>query len=597
MKPDNKLKKTLTGIKSIAEQRYTIKRILVLIGKYRILVFVSLILAALTTALTLYIPILTGNAVDCVIGEGNVDFNGLMSVLIKIAGAALLSGVFQWLMNHINNKITYHVVSDVRVKAFNHLQELPVRYFDTHKSGDTVSRIIADIDQFSDGVLMGFTQFFTGVMTIVGTLGFMLLINPVIAAVVVVLTPLSFVVAGFIAKRTYTMFLKQSESRGELTALTDELINNIKTVKAFEQEENSKRRFAEINERLSEYSQQATFYSSITNPATRFVNSMVYAAVGITGAIAAIYGFISVGRLTSFLSYANQYTKPFNEISGVVTELQNAIACAKRVFDLMDEEPIPAEKEDVKKLENAEGRGDIEHMYFSYDPKKPLIDDMNLSVKKGERVAIVGPTGCGKSTLINLLMRFYDPLRGEIRIDGTDSRDISRGSLRDSFGMVLQETWLKSGTIKENIAYGKPDATDEEIVRAAKEAFADSFIRRMPEGYDTVIGEDGGSLSQGQKQLLCIARLMLKLPPVLILDEATSSIDTRTEVKVQSAFAKLMEGRTSFVVAHRLSTIKESDVILVMRNGSIVEQGKHEELLRKKGFYHELYMSQFAGSP
>ena len=597
MKPDNKLKKTLTGIKSIAEQRDTIKRILVLIGKYRILVFVSLILAALTTALTLYIPILTGNAVDCVIGEGNVDFNGLMSVLIKIAGAALLSGVFQWLMNHINNKITYHVVSDVRVKAFNHLQELPVRYFDTHKSGDTVSRIIADIDQFSDGVLMGFTQFFTGVMTIVGTLGFMLLINPVIAAVVVVLTPLSFVVAGFIAKRTYTMFLKQSESRGELTALTDELINNIKTVKAFEQEENSKRRFAEINERLSEYSQQATFYSSITNPATRFVNSMVYAAVGITGAIAAIYGFISVGRLTSFLSYANQYTKPFNEISGVVTELQNAIACAKRVFDLMDEEPIPAEKEEVKKLENAEGREDREHMYFSYDPKKPLIDDMNLSVKKGERVAIVGPTGCGKSTLINLLMRFYDPLRGEIRIDGTDSRDISRGSLRDNFGMVLQETWLKSGTIKENIAYGKPDATDEEIVRAAKEAFADSFIRRMPEGYDTVIGEDGGSLSQGQKQLLCIARLMLKLPPVLILDEATSSIDTRTEVKVQSAFAKLMEGRTSFVVAHRLSTIKESDVILVMRNGSIVEQGKHEELLRKKGFYHELYMSQFAGSP
>ena len=597
MKPDNKLKKTLTGIKSIAEQRDTIKRILVLIGKYRILVFVSLILAALTTALTLYIPILTGNAVDCVIGEGNVDFNGLMSVLIKIAGAALLSGVFQWLMNHINNKITYHVVSDVRVKAFNHLQELPVRYFDTHKSGDTVSRIIADIDQFSDGVLMGFTQFFTGVMTIVGTLGFMLLINPVIAAVVVVLTPLSFVVAGFIAKRTYTMFLKQSESRGELTALTDELINNIKTVKAFEQEENSKRRFAEVNERLSEYSQQATFYSSITNPATRFVNSMVYAAVGITGAIAAIYGFISVGRLTSFLSYANQYTKPFNEISGVVTELQNAIACAKRVFDLMDEEPIPAEKEDVKKLENAEGRVDIEHMYFSYDPKKPLIEDMNLSVKKGERVAIVGPTGCGKSTLINLLMRFYDPLKGEIRIDGTDSRDISRGSLRDSFGMVLQETWLKSGTIKENIAYGKPDATDEEIVRAAKEAFADSFIRRMPEGYDTVIGEDGGSLSQGQKQLLCIARLMLKLPPVLILDEATSSIDTRTEVKVQSAFAKLMEGRTSFVVAHRLSTIKESDVILVMRNGSIVEQGKHEELLRKKGFYHELYMSQFAGSP
>ena len=597
MKPDNKLKKTLTGIKSIAEQRDTIKRILVLIGKYRILVFVSLILAALTTALTLYIPILTGNAVDCVIGEGNVDFNGLMSVLIKIAGAALLSGVFQWLMNHINNKITYHVVSDVRVKAFNHLQELPVRYFDTHKSGDTVSRIIADIDQFSDGVLMGFTQFFTGVMTIVGTLGFMLLINRVIAALVVVLTTLSFVVAGFIAKRTYTMFLKQSESRGELTALTDELINNIKTVKAFEQEENSKRRFAEINERLSEYSQQATFYSSITNPATRFVNSMVYAAVGITGAIAAIYGFISVGRLTSFLSYANQYTKPFNEISGVVTELQNAIACAKRVFDLMDEEPIPAEKEDVKKLENAEGRVDIEHMYFSYDPKKPLIDDMNLSVKKGERVAIVGPTGCGKSTLINLLMRFYDPLRGEIRIDGTDSRDISRGSLRDNFGMVLQETWLKSGTIKENIAYGKPDATDEEIVRAAKEAFADSFIRRMPEGYDTVIGEDGGSLSQGQKQLLCIARLMLKLPPVLILDEATSSIDTRTEVKVQSAFAKLMEGRTSFVVAHRLSTIKESDVILVMRNGSIVEQGKHEELLRKKGFYHELYMSQFAGSP
>ena len=596
MKPDNKLKKTLTGIKSIAEQKDTIKRILELIGRYRILVFVSLLLAAMTTALTLYIPILTGDAVDCVISEGRVDFEGLFSVLKKIAAAAVLSGVFQWLMNHINNKITYHVVSDVRVRAFNRLQELPVSYFDTHKTGDTVSRIIADIDQFSDGVLMGFTQFFTGVMTILGTLFFMLSINPFIAAVVVLLTPLSFVVAGFIAKRTYVMFLRQSECRGELTAFTDEIINNIKTVKAFEREENCRERFEGINKRLEDYSQKATFYSSITNPATRFVNAMVYAAVGISGAIAAIGGYISVGRLTSFLSYANQYTKPFNEISGVVTELQNAIACAKRVFDLIDEEALSPEPENVAELENAEGRVDIEHMYFSYVPERPLIEDMNLKVRKGERVAIVGPTGCGKSTLINLLMRFYDPLKGEIKIDGRNSREIKRSSLRDNFGMVLQETWLKSGTIRENIAYGKPDASMEEVERAAKEAFADGFIRRMPEGYDTVIGEDGGSLSQGQKQLLCIARLMLKLPPVLILDEATSSIDTRTEIKVQSAFAKLMKGRTSFVVAHRLSTIKESDVILVMKDGSIIEQGSHEELLERKGFYHKLYMSQFAAA-
>lgn len=596
MKPDNKLKKTLTGIKSIAGQRETVKRILGLIGRYRILVFISLLLAAMTTALTLYIPILTGNAVDCIVSEGEVDFSGLLAVLLKIAAAALFSGVFQWLMNHINNKITYHVVSDVRVKAFNHLEELPTAYFDTHKTGDIVSRIIADIDRFSDGVLMGFTQFFTGVMTILGTLFFMLYINPAIAAVVIVLTPLSFVVASFIAKRTYDMFRRQSECSGELTAFADEMINNIKTVKAFEKEEDCRERFGEINGRLSEYSQRATFYSSITNPATRFVNAMVYAAVGITGAIAAMAGYISVGRLTSFLSYANQYTKPFNEISGVVTELQNAIACAGRVFELIDEKTIEPDPERAMELSEVEGRVDIEHMYFSYVPEKPLIEDMNLKVNKGERVAIVGPTGCGKSTLINLLMRFYDPVTGKISIDGTDSRNIKRASLRENFGMVLQETWLKSGTIRENIAYGKPNASMEEVERAAKEAFADAFIRRMPKGYDTVIGEDGGSLSQGQKQLLCIARLMLKIPPVLILDEATSSIDTRTEIKVQSAFAKLMEGRTSFVVAHRLSTIKESDVILVMKDGSIIEQGGHEELLERKGFYHKLYMSQFAAS-
>ena len=495
---------------------------------------------------------------------------------------------------HINNIITYRVVKDIRTKAFGHLEVLPLSYIDSHPSGDIISRIIADIDQFSEGLLMGFTQFFTGLMTILGTLLFMVSINPLITLVVVVLTPISLFVASFIAKKTYVMFKHQSETRGELTTLTDEMLGNMKVVQAFGYQKEAEERFQTINNKLAGYSLRATFFSSITNPATRFVNSLVYAAVGITGAYAAIRGFMTVGQLTSFLSYANQYTKPFNEISGVVTELQNALASAARVFELINEKTILEDKKDATVLENVKGQVEIEHVNFSYTPDRPLIEDLNLSVKPGERVAIVGPTGCGKTTVINLLMRFYDVNSGSIKVEGKDIRDVTRKSLRTSYGMVLQETWLKSGTIRDNIAYGRPEATEEEIINAAKEAHAHSFIMRMPQGYDTVISEDGGNLSQGQKQLLCIARVMLCLPPMLILDEATSSIDTRTEIRVQKAFAKMMEGRTSFIVAHRLSTIREADMILVMRDGHIVEKGKHEELLAKNGFYAEIYNSQFA---
>ena len=508
--------------------------------------------------------------------------------------AMAATAISQWLMNHINNIITYRVVKDIRTKAFGHLEVLPLSYIDSHPSGDIISRIIADIDQFSEGLLMGFTQFFTGLMTILGTLLFMVSINPLITLVVVVLTPVSLFVASFIAKKTYVMFKHQSETRGELTTLTDEMLGNMKVVQAFGYQKEAEERFQTINNKLAGYSLRATFFSSITNPATRFVNSLVYAAVGITGAYAAIRGFMTVGQLTSFLSYANQYTKPFNEISGVVTELQNALASAARVFELIDEKTILEDKKDATVLENVKGQVEIEHVNFSYTPDRPLIEDLNLSVKPGERVAIVGPTGCGKTTVINLLMRFYDVNSGSIKVEGKDIRDVTRKSLRTSYGMVLQETWLKSGTIRDNIAYGRPEATEEEIINAAKEAHAHSFIMRMPQGYDTVISEDGGNLSQGQKQLLCIARVMLCLPPMLILDEATSSIDTRTEIRVQKAFAKMMEGRTSFIVAHRLSTIREADMILVMSDGHIVEKGKHEELLAKNGFYAEIYNSQFA---
>ncbi len=572
----------------------TLRRILTYIREYRLWVVLSLALAVATVALTLYVPILTGRAVDRIVGQGNVDFMGLVQILKVILMAVAFTSVFQWLMNHINNKITYRVVKDVRTRAFNQLEVLPLRYIDSHSSGDLISRIIADIDQFSEGLLMGFTQLFTGVLTILGTLLFMLSINPWITIVVVALTPVSLFVASFIAKRTYIMFKHQSETRGELTGLTDEMLGNMKVVQAFGYQERAQKTFEEINGRLAGYSMQATFFSSITNPATRFVNSMVYAAVGIAGSYGAIRGILTVGQLTSFLSYANQYTKPFNEISGVVTELQNALASAARVFELIDQEPFPEEPADAVELKHVAGEVDLEHVSFSYDPSVKLIEDLNLSVKPGQRIAVVGPTGCGKTTVINLLMRFYDVDSGSIRVDGNDVRNVTRKSLRTNFGMVLQETWLKSGTIRDNIAYGRPDATEEEIVRAAKEAHAHSFIKRMPGGYDTVIGEDGGSLSQGQKQLLCIARVMLCLPPMLILDEATSSIDTRTEIQIQKAFARMMEGRTSFIVAHRLSTIREADRILVMKAGKIVEQGRHEELLAKNGFYAEIYNSQFA---
>ncbi len=574
----------------------TIKRILDYIGHYKWGVLFSLCLAAITVVTTLYAPILIGDAVDFIVGPNDVDFAGLMGVLQKMGIVILITAVSQWLMNHINNKITYQVVKDIRIKAFEHLEVLPLRYLDSHPSGDIISRIIADIDQFSEGLLMGFTQLFTGVLTILGTLGFMFFVNPWIALVVVCVTPVSLLVASYIAKKTYIMFQHQSETRGELTGLIDEMLGNQKVVQAFGHEEEAQERFEEINERLRQYSLRATFFSSITNPSTRFVNGLVYASVGVAGAYAAVHGLLSVGKLSSFLSYANQYTKPFNEISGVVTELQNALASAARVFSLIDEEPLRPEDKDAVDVKEADGNVNLEHVYFSYNPEVSLIEDFNLKVTPGQRIAIVGPTGCGKSTVINLLMRFYDVDSGCIQVSGNDIRHMTRKSLRANYGMVLQETWLKSGTIRDNIAYGMPDATQEDIIQAAKEAHAHSFIKRMPEGYDTIISEDGGNLSQGQKQLLCIARVMLCLPPMLIMDEATSSIDTRTEIRIQKAFAKMMEGRTSFIVAHRLSTIKEADVILVMRDGHIIEQGSHEKLLQQGGFYAQLYNSQFAAT-
>lgn len=576
-------------------QMATMRQVLNYIRRYWPMVGLSLVLAAVTVVLTLYIPILTGDAVDLLLGKGAVDFTGVFSVMKKIAIAMIITAVAQWVMNTCNNHITYHVVKDIREDAFERLEKLPLKYLDAHAYGDIVSRVVADVDTFADGLLMGFTQLFTGVLTIIGTLIFMMVTNVPIALVVVCITPVSFLVARFIATRTYSMFKLQSEIRGEQTSLIEETIGNQKIVKTFSREEAVKSQFGEINDRLQDCSLKAIFFSSITNPATRFVNSLVYAGVGIFGAFVAIRGGISVGRLSCFLSYANQYTKPFNEISGVVTELQNALACAARIFQLIEEEPQVPDAKDAKVLTDARGNVALENVYFSYVPDKKLIQDFNLTVKPGQRVAIVGPTGCGKTTVINLLMRFYDVDSGRITVDGTNIRDITRGSLRTSYGMVLQETWLRSGTIRDNIRMGKPEATEDEVIQAAKAAHAHSFIKRLPQGYDTVITEDGGSLSQGQKQLLCIARVMLCLPPMLILDEATSSIDTRTEMRIQNAFARMMEGRTSFIVAHRLSTIQEADIILVMKDGNIIEQGNHETLLAKKGFYSTLYHSQFEG--
>ena len=553
-------------------------------------------MALVTVAGQLYIPILQGNAIDNIIGEGNVDFAAVMKIIITILITMGVVALFQWIMNICNNKITYSIVHDIRKDAFNKLQRLPVRYADSHPTGEIVSKVIADVDQFADGLLMGFTQFFTGVMTILGTLVFMIMINWKITLVVVLVTPLSFFVASFVAKKTYRMFSLQSETRGEQTGFIDEMIGNEKVVQAYGHEDEALEKFDDINLRLQKWSLKATFFSSITNPATRFVNNVVYALVALSGAVSVVKNPLAftVGRLSMFLSYANQYTKPFNEISGVVTELQNALACADRVLDLIEEEPLSPDADDVLVVNEGEGHIRLEHVAFSYDKEKELIKDFNLDVKPGERVAIVGPTGCGKTTMINLLMRFYDVDSGSIKVEDKDIRDVTRKSLRSNYGMVLQETWLKSGTIKENIVTGRPDATDEEIIAAAKAAHAHSFIKRLPDGYDTVIGEDGGNLSQGQKQLLCIARVMLCLPPMLILDEATSSIDTRTEMKIQEAFAKMMNGRTSFIVAHRLSTIQSADIILVMKDGNVIEQGNHEELLAKGGFYSRLYNSQFS---
>lgn len=584
----------LSKLENKDQNKQTLKRILKCIKKYSVLVVFSLICAAVSVVLTLYAPILMGNGVDKIVGAGNVDFDGLKAVLVKLVVVVAITAIAQWLMNIINNRITYKVVNDVRTMAFDKLSRLPLSYVDSHTHGDIVSRIIADVDQFSDGLLMGFTQLFTGVMTIVGTLVFMLSINRIITVVVVVITPVSLFAASFIAKKTYNMFKKQSEIKGELTSIVNEMVENQKVVTAFSMEDRVNDRFNEVNDRLNVAGLKATFFSSTTNPVTRFVNSLVYTGVGIIGAVMAIKGRITVGQLSSFLSYANQYTKPFNEISGVVTELQNAMASAARVFELIDEEAEIADKSDAVVLKDVSGSVKLTDVDFSYDKSKELIKDLNLDVKPGARIAIVGPTGCGKSTVINLLMRFYDVDSGSIAVSGHDIKDVTRHSLRENYGMVLQETWLKSGTIKENIAYGRPDATDEEIIEAAKQSHAHSFIKRLPKGYDTVITEDGGNLSQGQKQLLCITRVMLDLPPMLILDEATSSIDTRTEIRIQRAFNKMMKGRTSFVVAHRLSTIKESDVILVMKDGHIIEQGNHETLLAMNGFYTNLYNSQFA---
>lgn len=584
----------LAKLENKDQNKQTLKRILKCIKKYSVLVVFSLICAAVSVVLTLYAPILMGNGVDKIVGAGNVDFDGLKAVLVKLVVVVAITAIAQWLMNIINNRITYMVVNDVRTMAFDKLSRLPLSYVDSHTHGDIVSRIIADVDQFSDGLLMGFTQLFTGVMTIVGTLVFMLSINRIITVVVVVITPVSLFAASFIAKKTYNMFKKQSEIKGELTSIVNEMVENQKVVTAFSMEDRVNDRFNEVNDRLNVAGLKATFFSSTTNPVTRFVNSLVYTGVGIIGAVMAIKGRITVGQLSSFLSYANQYTKPFNEISGVVTELQNAMASAARVFELIDEEAEIADKSDAVVLKDVSGSVKLTDVDFSYDKSKELIKDLNLDVKPGARIAIVGPTGCGKSTVINLLMRFYDVDSGSIAVSGHDIKDVTRHSLRENYGMVLQETWLKSGTIKENIAYGRPDATDEEIIEAAKQSHAHSFIKRLPKGYDTMITEDGGNLSQGQKQLLCITRVMLDLPPMLILDEATSSIDTRTEIRIQRAFNKMMKGRTSFVVAHRLSTIKESDVILVMKDGHIIEQGNHETLLAMNGFYTNLYNSQFA---
>lgn len=575
-------------------QKETLFKVLRYIKKYWLVVALSLILAALTVLSTLYIPILTGDAVDLIVDKGLVDMPGIFAIMKQIAVVMVLTAIAQWVMNTCNNYITYHVIKDIRKDAFHKLENLPLKYLDSHAYGDIVSRVISDVDTFADGLLMGFTQLFTGVLTIIGTLLFMLVTNIPITLVVVCLTPVSFLVARFIATRTYSMFKEQSETRGEQTSLIEEMVGNQKIVKTFSREEAVKSQFDEINGRLQKCSLNAIFYSSLTNPCTRFVNSLVYAGVGIFGAFLAIKGGISVGRLSCFLSYANQYTKPFNEISGVITELQNAFVCAGRIFALIEEEAQIPDAEDATVLSDAQGNVALENVSFQYVPEKKLIQDFNLQVKPGQRVAIVGPTGCGKTTVINLLMRFYDVDKGSIKVDGTDIRDITRGSLRTSYGMVLQETWLRSGTIADNIRMGRPEATMEEVIQAAKDAHAHSFIKRLPQGYDTIITEDGGGLSQGQKQLLCIARVMLCLPPMLILDEATSSIDTRTEIRIQKAFARMMEGRTSFIVAHRLSTIQEADVILVMKDGNIIEQGKHEELLAKEGFYANLYNSQFA---
>lgn len=576
------------------DQKKTLGKVMKYIKKYRVRVVMSLIFAAVTVITTLYLPILTGNAVDLMVEKGKVDFAGLKPIVKTMLIVLTITGVAQWIMNICNNYITYHVVQDIRKDAMDRIQIVPLKYLDGHAAGDIVSRVIADVDQFADGLLMGFTQAFTGVMTIVGTLVFMLRINVWITLVVILVTPLSFFVAGFIAKKSYTMFQMQSKERGAQTALIDEMIGNQRVVQAYGHEKRSLEQFDEINGRLEKYSLRATFFSSITNPATRFVNNLVYAGVGIVGAFFAIHGMLSVGRLTSFLSYANQYTKPFNEISGVITELQNAIACAARVFELIEAEPQEPDKPDAIELTQVKGAVELKNVSFSYVPEQKLIRDFNLTVKPGQRVAIVGPTGCGKTTVINLLMRFYDVNKGVIAVDGTDIRNMTRASLRSNIGMVLQETWLKDGTIRDNIIMGKPDATEEEIIAAAKATHAHSFIKRLPQGYDTVVREDGDNLSQGQKQLLCITRVMLCQPPMLILDEATSSIDTRTEIRIQRAFEKLMKGRTSFIVAHRLSTIKNADIILVMKDGNIIEQGSHESLLAQNGFYANLYNSQFA---
>ena len=587
-------KRKTNSEKKQKSQAATLKEVICRLGRYRIFLVFSILLATVSVALTLYMPKLTGHAVDYVIGKGKVNFPGVIQVMIQIGVCTLITALAQWLMNVCNNKMTYQMVQDIRNEAFDKIEQLPLKYIDGHPYGEVVSRVIADVDQFSDGLLMGFTQLFTGIATIIGTFCFMLSVNVSITFVVVLITPVSFFVANFIAKRTFRMFRLQSEIRGEQTGLIDEMIGNQKVVQAFGRGEDATERFDEVNKRLQEASLRATFFSSITNPATRFVNSLVYTGVGITGAFAVVRGAMSVGQLSSFLSYANQYTKPFNEISGVVTEFQNAIACAQRVFTLIDEEPQIPEPEHAVHLTDIDGNVKVEDVSFSYLPGQHLIEDFNLEVKPGQRIVIVGPTGCGKTTLINLLMRFYDVNAGSIKVEDIDIREMTRKSLRAGYGMVLQETWLKTGTIRENIAMGRPDATEEEIVEAAKASHIHNYIRRLPKGYDTWITEDGGGLSQGQKQLLCIARVMLCRPPMLILDEATSSIDTRTEIKIQQAFAKLMEGRTTFIVAHRLSTIREADVILVMKDGKIIEQGNHEVLMKKEGFYHHLYESQFS---